>query len=296
MVSHLDMNRISLEQWGVEYLGAVESMVKNTLSYAENKTFFLKAVANPNITILLTTESVYLELKPYIKREILILLTSNPKFYFWSIHNQYGSRFKEHICHIESYRGINVKIHPTAYIEENVYLGDNVEVGVNAYVAANSYVGNDSYVGNGVVVGAQGLEMAYNGYEKIAIKRYGGVRIAKNVHIMDNSVVSKSVWGITELQDSVSVSVLCNIAANCSIGKLTRMSGNCLVGGSAELGENVILGPSVTIKDGIKIGANSRVRIGSVVVQNYPENSDISGNFAYEHIKNIRNFARLRNG
>ena len=55
MVSHLDMNRISLEQWGVEYLGAVESMVENTLSYAENKTFFLKAVANPNIIILLTT-------------------------------------------------------------------------------------------------------------------------------------------------------------------------------------------------------------------------------------------------
>lgn len=74
------------------------------------------------------------------------------------------------------------------------------------------------------------------------------------------------------------------------------MSGNCLVGGSAKLGENVILGPSVTIKGGIKIGANSRVRIGSVVVQNYPENSDISGNFAYEHIKNIRNFARFRNG
>lgn len=257
---------------------------------------FLKAVANPNIIILLTTESVYLELKPYIKREILILLTSNPKFYFWSIHNQYGSRFKEHICHIESYRGVNVKIHPTAYIEENVYLGDNVEVGVNAYIASNSYVGNDSYVGNGVVVGAQGLELAYNGNEKIMIKRYGGVKINNNVHIMDNSVVSKSVWGITELQDSVSVSVLCNIAANCSIGKLTRMSGNCLVGGSAKLGENVILGPSVTIKDGIKIGANSRVRIGSVVVQNYPENSDISGNFAYEHIKNIRNFARFRNG
>lgn len=296
MVSHLDMNRISLEEWGVEFLDAVESVVKNTLSYAENKTFFLKAIANPNIIVLLTTESIYLELQSHITREILILFTNNPKFYFWSLHNQYGSKFKEHICHIESYRGVNVKIHPTAYVEENVYLGDNVEVGVNAYIAANSYVGNDSYVGNGVVIGAQGLEMAYNGYDKIAIKRYGGVRIAKNVHIMDNSVVSQSVWGITELQDSVSVAVLCNIAANCIIGKATRMSGNCLVGGSAELGENVILGPSVTIKDGIKIGSNSRVRIGSVVVQSYPENSDISGNFAYEHIKNIRNFARFRNG
>ena len=65
MVSHLDMNRISLEEWGVEFLDAVESVVKNTLSYAENKKFFLKAIANPTIIVLLTTESIYLELKPY---------------------------------------------------------------------------------------------------------------------------------------------------------------------------------------------------------------------------------------
>ena len=88
MVSHLDMNRISLEQWGVEFLDAVESVVKNTLSYAENKTFFLKAIANPNIIVLLTTESIYLELQSHITREILILFTNNPKFYFWSLHNQ----------------------------------------------------------------------------------------------------------------------------------------------------------------------------------------------------------------
>lgn len=40
MVLHLNMDIISLEKWGVEHLGAVESMVENTLSYAENKTFF----------------------------------------------------------------------------------------------------------------------------------------------------------------------------------------------------------------------------------------------------------------
>ncbi|TLD84597.1 hypothetical protein LS70_003355 [Helicobacter sp. MIT 11-5569] len=296
MVSHLNMNKITIEQWGIECLDGVESVESNTMSYAENKAFFLKAVANPNIIILLTTEQIYYELQSYIKREITIFLTDNPRFYFWKIHNQYGERFKERIYSVEGYRGSNVKIHSTAHIDENVYLGDNVEVGVHAYIAANSYIGDNSYIGNGVVIGAQGLELAYNGYEKVMIRRYGGVRIANDVHIMDNSVVSKSIWGVTDLQDSVSIAVLCNIAANCIIGKATRMSGNCLVGGSAKLGENVILGPSVTIKDGISIGSNSRVRIGSVVVQSFPENSDISGNFAYNHTKNIRNFIKVKNG
>lgn len=285
MVLNLDMDKILIEQWGVEYLGGVESSIQNTMSYAENKAFFLKAIANPNIMALLTKKVIYQELQSYIQREIMIFITENPRFYFWKIHNQYGGIFKKYICDIKNYRGNNVKIHPTAYVEDNVYLGDNVEVGVHAYIASNSYVGDNSYVGNGVVVGAQGLELAYNGYEKVMIQRYGGVKIGNSVDIMDNSVVSKSVWGVTELQDSVSIAVLCNIAANCIIGKATRMSGNCLIGGSAKLGENVILGPSVTIKDGISIGSNSRIRIGSVVVQSFPENSDVSGNFAYNHTK-----------
>lgn len=294
-VKNISLDSNLIEEWGIEYLDGVESTIQNTMSYAESKAFFLKAIANNNIKVLLTTQSIYLELQSYIKREIVILLTESPRFDFWQIHNEYGSQFKDYIYCVDSYRGSNVKIHPTAYIDENVHLGDNVEVGAHAYIAANSYISDDSYIGNGVVIGALGLEVAYRGYEKVMIKRYGGVKIARNVHIMDNSVVSKSVWGITELQDSVSVAVLCNIAANCIIGKATRMSGNCLVGGSAKLGENVILGPSVTIKDKIIIGSNSRIRIGSVVVQNCPENSDISGNFAFNHTKNVRHFARLKN-
>ena len=280
MVGLLDMENIRLREWGIENLGGVETLCKNTLSYAENKAFFLKAIANPNITVLLTKESLFLELK----------------FYFWVIHNLYGENLRGTLYRVQNYRGINVKIHPSAYIEDRVHLGDNVEIGAQAYIASDCTIGDNSYVGNGVVIGAQGLELAYNGYDKVIIKRFGSVKLHNNVHIFDNSVVSKSVWGITELQESASIAVLCNIAANCVIGKAVRMSGNCLVGGSAKLGENVILGPSVTIKDGITIGANSRIRIGSVVVQSCPENSDISGNFAFDHLKNTRHFARLRNG
>lgn len=42
MVLNLDMDKILIEQWGVEYLGGVESSIQNTMSYAENKAFFSK--------------------------------------------------------------------------------------------------------------------------------------------------------------------------------------------------------------------------------------------------------------
>lgn len=282
----------------IRNIGGVESISDGTLSFAENGTFFLKAISNCNIDFLITTSELLLKMSAFIKRDICFFVSRKPRIDFWRMHNKFGYLFREHILPFIclDYRGSNVKVHPTAFIEDGVYLGDNVEIGANSVIKTNSYIGDNSFIGNGVVIGANGLEVVYDRDKKIMIRRYGGVRIDENVHIMDNSIVSQAVWGFTEICANVTISVLCNIAASSVIGKNTRMSGNCLIGGSSKLGENVIIGPSVTIKDGLKIGSNSRIRIGSVVVKNCPANSDISGNFALDHIKNLRRFAGVQCG
>jgi UDP-3-O-[3-hydroxymyristoyl] glucosamine N-acyltransferase len=50
------------------------------------------------------------------------------------------------------------------------------------------------------------------------------------------------------------------------------------------------------LSNGIRIGKNSRVRLGSVVVNDLPEGSDVSGNFARSHQESLRNFLQKPGG
>jgi len=62
-----------------------------------------------------------------------------------------------------------------------------------------------------------------------------------------------------------------------------------------KMGNDVVLGPSVAIKDGITIGNRARIRLGSVVIEDVKDGTDLSGNFAVRHLSNLRNYARIRN-
>jgi len=67
-----------------------------------------------------------------------------------------------------------------------------------------------------------------------------------------------------------------------------------MVSGNVIIGNSVWIGPSSTIRDGIKIGSNAKIRLGSVVLTDVAENEDVSGNFAYNHNKNLLNYLKRK--
>jgi UDP-3-O-[3-hydroxymyristoyl] glucosamine N-acyltransferase len=62
------------------------------------------------------------------------------------------------------------------------------------------------------------------------------------------------------------------------------------------LEEGVWIGPGVTLINGIVVGKNGRVNIGSVATRDVPENCAVTGNFALEHEKFLRNLKYLNSG
>ena len=60
------------------------------------------------------------------------------------------------------------------------------------------------------------------------------------------------------------------------------------------IGDEVWIGGGAMISDGIHIGDKAQVQIGSVVITNVGSNEIVSGNFAFEHKKNLKYQLKLR--
>ena len=74
------------------------------------------------------------------------------------------------------------------------------------------------------------------------------------------------------------------------------IAGNAHIGGNVKIGESVWIGPSVTVADGLNIEKNSRVLIGSIVATPVMEGQTVSGNFALEHARHLKSYARIKKG
>ena len=272
-------------------LGVVSSSKPKTLTFCERNDYALEALKNKNISVILTTIELF-KTTSFDEYEKSIIVVENPKFEFWKLHN-YIVENEIFGIDLKPFRGINIDIHETAYIDKNTYIGNNVKVGPHSVVLSGTIIGDNSVIHSNCTIGAEGLQTVIHDNEKLFIKHLGGVKIGENVQILSNSVVSKAVdQSFTQIDDDTAVSLLCSIGHNCKVGKNCNIAGNVLIGGSAIIGNNVWIGPSSTIKDSIKINDNAQIKLGSVVVKDVKEKEEVSGNFAYSHAKRIRNFAK----
>jgi len=68
------------------------------------------------------------------------------------------------------------------------------------------------------------------------------------------------------------------VSHDCEVGAFCCFSpGACLAGGVA-VGESAYIGANASIRGGIRVGSRSLVGMGSVVVQDVPENTVVAGN------------------
>ncbi len=78
------------------------------------------------------------------------------------------------------------------------------------------------------------------------------------------------------------------VSHDCEVGPFGCFSpGSCLAGGVA-IGESAYIGANASIRGGVKVGARSLVGMGSVVVQDVPENTVVAGNPA-RYLRSISN-------
>ena len=62
--------------------------------------------------------------------------------------------------------------------------------------------------------------------------------------------------------------------------------------GGSEIGKNAFLGTNVTVKENVMIGCDAQVMAGSVVIDDVPSNTSVSGNFATDHKRRLLDYYR----
>lgn len=245
---------------------------------------------NLSATCVITTKA----LKDKFKKRLGVVVCQQPRLKFHMFHNSLAKKVFQKPVFTSCIRD-SAEIHPTAFVEKHCYIGENVVIGHGAIILDNSYIENNVVIGPNVVIGTEGLEFKrHNDNKLIKILHIGGVYLGSGVEIKANSVVCKDVYfGYTQVGTGTKIGPLCNIAHRSRIGKDCMIAGNATVGGSAKIGNSVWLGPSATISSGISVGDYARVSLGSVVVKNVKAAQTVSGFFALDHSRALREFAFL---
>lgn len=150
----------------------------------------------------------------------------------------------------------------------------------NVYIHPETVIGKNFSVEPGARIGVRGLALDRYGesMEKFRFKDYAGkVVIGNDVHIGANTCVERGVTGDTVIGDGTKIDLLCCIGHDVKIGQNCRITPLCCILGYVEIGDNTFIGAATAVRNRIKIGNNVYVGMGSLIIQDVPNNMIIYG-------------------
>ncbi|WP_236974811.1 hypothetical protein [Membranihabitans maritimus] len=274
----------------VEWTMYPKSSTPKSICYILNEEFIDLINDNLNISAVITPEQFI----PLFTKEKGIFLSDSPQKDYYNLHNQLARMGKMKLIS-DGKISPHAQIHPTAIIEDRVIIEDGVEISAYTIIRKNTVICKGTSIGSFCEIGARGMQNIYVDGDIFNLEFMGGVEIGENCEILSHAIIQKPYHAYnTKIGRQNRISVKTSIGHGSIIGNYNRIAGNGTLSGNVQIGNYVKMGPSVTISDAIKIGNFTRIRLGSVVSNNISENSDVSGNFALDHKKNLKNYARIR--
>ena len=272
-------------------LGDVDSAGDGVLAYADTLKYLYKALANPNITCLVTTA----QLAAMVKNIPGLIVAQSPRDIFYFIHLKlveglhYSIPFKPGI-------GVGCSIHPSAIVCNGCQIGDNVKIGEHVVIQSPTWIGSNVSIEAGVKIGVDGILYSVTSHGPRLIKHAGYVRIKDRAILMTNSIVVRSIHDsdVTEIGEAALVGIGSIVGHEAKVGDRAIISNQCVLARKSVLGKSVFLGTHVMIKEYVEVGAGARVMAGSVVIDNVQPGTEVSGNFAIDHRSRMLEFIRLK--
>lgn len=268
------------------------SGLPNTLCLAANKQYFAEALDNGNISGIIAPPVIVQGDK--FDKAVIISEKANELFYF--LHNQ---RLHE----AYDLPRMEYGVHPSAAISERAIIGKNVLIGENvvihdgSIVHDNTIIRNNSVIHNNVTLGTQGFFSKMILGTKTHVEHFGGVNIGDNCIIHTGTNVSRSVNinEYTDIGDNVHIGIHSNIGHDCKIQNDCDISAKVFLAGRVTIGAGSWIGGSVSVSNAVTIGENTTIKIGSVVIADVPPYSTVSGNFALDHSRNLKEYLKNKN-
>ena len=261
-----------------------------SICYGAKDTIVQKANANNNIVAIITTP----ELAPMVDINKGLVVHAQPDKLYFELHN-YMVQNQKMILVNDSFISPNAIIASTAIIGKHVIIGDGVEISHNVQIEDNTIIGTNTFIGQNVIIGAIGMQNLKVDDTFFNIRYAGGVKIGENCQILANAIIQKPYHCFyTEIGSNTKISVKSSVGHGSVIGNNCLIAGNGTIAGNITVGNDLWMGPSSTIADGLKIGDGVKIMIGSVVVNNLPDGASVSGNFATDHMKQLKNQAKIK--
>lgn len=185
----------------------------------------------------------------------------------------------------------SARIHPSAYVaDHDVVIGPDTIVDAHAVIMPRTVIGAEGFIGANSTLGSEAFETTkVDGRDRLQ-RQAGGVRLGDGVIVLSNCGVARSVFPLfTELGDGVGLDNLVHVAHDCLLEKGVKLTACTMLAGRVEMGEGAYTGPNASVSNGVKVAAKGYVTIGSTVVRDVAEGAKVTGNFAIDHARFIRN-------
>jgi UDP-3-O-[3-hydroxymyristoyl] glucosamine N-acyltransferase len=247
--------------------------------------------ANPDLSCVITTR----ELAPEVPGHIAIALADDVKAAFYGLHEHLHRATDFYWQEFPTEIAADAQVHETAYVApKNVRIGSGCVIGPRAIILEKCILGSNVTVLSGAMVGGEGFEPKWVGGRHLNIPHAGGVKIDDGAQVLCGAHIARAVFrGFTEIGAGSIVDALVHVAHNARIGKNCEIAANTVIAGTTNIGDEVWIGPNACVSSEVKIGDHSFVSLGSVLIHSIPEQSRVSGYFAFDHKKYKRAWKRF---
>lgn len=272
------------------YAGKIPTLLPDRLVPLGGRKYLNELRRSQGVSAVLATP----DLADDIPDQFAVASCTNPLEMLFKIHselcgeNYYWGPAREPVI------GENTAIHPTAQIAgHDIVIGNNVRIEENAIIRPHTIIGDDSLIGPGAILGCEGFQTAFVDGRQILQPQSGGVKIGRGTSILAMATITRATFGgFTAIGDEVVIDNLTQIAHDVVIGNRTRVAAGSVVSGRATIGEKVYIAPNATISNGVQICDGAKITLGSVVINNVAQGETVTGNFAVNHLKFMKDLAK----
>jgi UDP-3-O-[3-hydroxymyristoyl] glucosamine N-acyltransferase len=234
------------------------------------------------------------DLAPLVPDHLGLALTDVPRERFLDAQNHLGSATDFYGSDEPTHVSPEARIDPGAIIaQRNVRIGAACVVEAGALVLARTTLEEGSIVRSGAVVGAEGFHPVPYGGGIRNLPHFGAVHVGARVEIQANTVVCRSVFhNPTRIGAQTLLGPLVYVAHGVRIGEACRIAASARLTGSSVIGDRVYIGPNAVISNQVRVGDDARVSLGAVVVRDVEPGQTVTGHFAVEHSRFLREWSR----
>ena len=181
-----------------------------------------------------------------------------------------------------------VSVGPYSVIGANVKVGEGTQIGPHCVIDGHTTIGRDNRIFQFCSLGGAPQDKKYAG-EPTELHIGNGNTIREFCTFNLGTV---QAGGITRLGDDNWMMAYTHLAHDCQVGNKTIFANNAQIAGHVEVGDWVILGAFTAVHQFVKIGAHAMTAMGTILLQDVPPFSMISGNPAQARSFNLEGLKR----